>query len=89
MLAIAYSTEGGMMSFASAKGVSANLKRIQDIDAQGGGHHVIANLGLFPMDSITFRNDLHADFCPPDAPHLGRGNSGQDRVSDGRKPIFL
>ena len=64
MLAIAYSTEGGMMSFGSAKNVTANLKRIQDID--GGGRHVIANLGAIPLDSVSYRNDLRAEFCPPD-----------------------
>lgn len=64
MLAIAYSSEGGMMSFGSAKNVTANLKRIQDID--GGGKHVIANLGVIPLDSISYRNDLGTEFCPRD-----------------------
>jgi len=27
---------------------------------------VIANLGAIPLDSVTYRNDLGAEFCPPD-----------------------
>ena len=63
LLAVGYSTEGQMMSFQASRTVSQNLAYIQGLDTEG---HVVANLGLFPMDSVTYRNDLGTEFCPRD-----------------------
>jgi hypothetical protein len=60
LLALAYSTEGAMFSWNGAKRVKENLRYIRQLDQS----HVIANLGMFPPDSVTYRNDLRREFCP-------------------------
>lgn len=70
LLALAYSTEGGMFSWNGARRVETNLQYIRQLDQR----HVIANLGMFPPDSVTYRNDIGREFCPDEVladPEMG------------------